>query len=112
CCGGCGGCNGCYGGCNGCCGGCNGGFGYNGGFGGVPAATSYPTGGLAPVPVAAPLRNQATVVVGLPAQAKLYVDGQEANLTSDRRSFTTPELDANRDYYYTLKAIAQSKGET
>jgi uncharacterized protein (TIGR03000 family) len=58
------------------------------------------------------LRSQATVVVRLPAQAKLYVDGQEANLTSDRRSFTTPELAANRDYYYTVKAVAQSNGET
>jgi uncharacterized protein (TIGR03000 family) len=56
------------------------------------------------------LQTQATVIVKLPADAKLYVDGQEANLTSSTRSFTTPELLANQDYYYTIKTVAGRDG--
>jgi uncharacterized protein (TIGR03000 family) len=57
------------------------------------------------------LANQATVVVKLPADANLFVDGERASLTSDTRSFVTPALEADRDYVYTMKAEAKRNGE-
>jgi uncharacterized protein (TIGR03000 family) len=33
-------------------------------------------------------------------------------LTSGTRSFTTPELETGRDYYYTVKAVAVREGQT
>jgi uncharacterized protein (TIGR03000 family) len=54
--------------------------------------------------------RQATVVVQLPEDARLYVDGQLANLTSTTRSFLTPELEPGRQYYYTIKAEADRGG--
>ncbi len=113
CCGGCfgccGGCSGCCGGCFGCCGGC---FGCYGGYGATAAIpTSAPAVSPAPV-AAAPLPTQGTVIVNLPADAKMFVDGREAHLTSASRSFTTPTLQQGRDYYYTIKAQANRDGET
>jgi uncharacterized protein (TIGR03000 family) len=56
--------------------------------------------------------NQATVIVQLPADARLFVDGQVADLTSATRSFITPAIDMDRDYYYTIKAEADRNGRT
>src|SRR5262249_35192024 len=64
----------------------------------------------APAPKSA-LATQATVVVKLPADATLFVDGERANLTSDTRSFVTPSLEADRDYVYTMKVEATRNGE-
>jgi uncharacterized protein (TIGR03000 family) len=126
CCGGCYGyssCYGCYGGCcggYGCCGGCYGGwggcYGCSGCCGGVVAyqpasvapATSAPA---APATKTTALATQATVVVKLPADATLFIDGERANLTSDTRSFLTPALEAERDYVYTMKVEATRNGE-
>jgi uncharacterized protein (TIGR03000 family) len=58
------------------------------------------------------LPNQAKVVVQLPEEATLYVDGQRASLTSATRSFLTPELELNKDYYYTIQVEANRNGET
>src|SRR5260370_38656283 len=57
------------------------------------------------------LGTRATVVVKLPADATLFVDGDRARLTSDTRSFMTPALDADRDYFYTMKVEATRNGE-
>jgi uncharacterized protein (TIGR03000 family) len=59
----------------------------------------------------AALATQATVVVKLPADATLFVDGERANLASDLRSFVTPALDGDREYFYTMKAEATRNGE-
>jgi uncharacterized protein (TIGR03000 family) len=84
-----------------------------GGNGGAPVALASPAlGGYGAAPAAAPVTTRATVVVKLPSDAKLYVDGQEADLTSDTRTFTTPELVKDRDYFYTVKAVAQRDGQT
>jgi uncharacterized protein (TIGR03000 family) len=48
----------------------------------------------------------------LPADARLYVDGQLANLTSGTRAFSTPPLEPDRDYSYTITADATRDGET
>lgn len=57
-------------------------------------------------------KDTARVTVKLPADARLYVDGVLCPMTSARRSFDTPELDAGRRYYYTLKAEVVRAGET
>jgi uncharacterized protein (TIGR03000 family) len=54
--------------------------------------------------------NQGTVIVQLPADARMWVDGQAADLTSARRSFITPALEKDRDYFYTIKAEATRDG--
>jgi uncharacterized protein (TIGR03000 family) len=135
-----GGCHGCWGGCHGCWGGCYGyaaalpAYGYTvlptygyaalssgnvinskanegGNEGGTNTAYSYGGDGLGRTSQKASPR-QATVVVHLPAEAKLYVDGKSANLTSKTRSFVTPELQKGQDYYYTVKAEVRRDGVT
>src|SRR5437762_1111793 len=91
CCGCCGyDCSGCCGGCCGgwCGGGCGGGLDVSGGKAGAVAEGSAP----------------ATIVVNLPAPAKLTIDGNTTSSTSERRVFVSPALEAGQEYYYTLKA--------
>jgi uncharacterized protein (TIGR03000 family) len=120
---GCYGCGGCWGGCYGCWGGC---YGYvvvpaNGNNGKnkkdegadedeTKARFKYRGDSGQANRKASP--RQATVVVHLPADAKLYVDGKKANLTSKIRSFVTPELQKDQDYYYTVKAEVRRDGVT
>jgi uncharacterized protein (TIGR03000 family) len=71
---------------------------------------------VAAAPAAAPAVAQATgdpatVVVQLPADARMWVDGQQADLTSGTRSFQTPALDRGRDYAYTIRAEATRDGQ-
>jgi uncharacterized protein (TIGR03000 family) len=141
CCCGCSGCHGyvttysCYG----CCGGCYGSYAFNGCCGGyvVPStpgvyvAPPYP--GMAPpvVPIApakdgksgvsipdVPIAvnslpsNRGQVVVRLPADAKLFADGQATTLGGVERVFQTPELIAGRDFQYTLKVEFAQGTET
>jgi uncharacterized protein (TIGR03000 family) len=53
----------------------------------------------------------ATLVVELPSEAKLTIDGQATASTSTTRTFVTPELQAGQDYVYTLEARFEAKGE-
>jgi len=125
-----GGCNGCYGGCNGCYGGCYGCYGgcygcYGGCYGCYGGCYGCYGGTLvtAPVPAAPQVTvmaedrapsataTRATVVVRLPEDADLYVDGKRVNLTSDTRQFITPELTPGQDYSYTMKARAVRQGK-
>jgi uncharacterized protein (TIGR03000 family) len=64
-----------------------------------PKATSFP-----PAP--------AKLTIKLPAEAKLFVDGVQAPLTSAERTFETPKLDAGKDYVYTIKAELSQEGRT
>lgn len=48
--------------------------------------------------------DSATIVVELPADAKLTIDDQPTESTSGRRVFTTPDLEEGKEYSYTLKA--------
>jgi uncharacterized protein (TIGR03000 family) len=134
----CGSYGGCYGGYSGCCGasysGCCGG-GWGGGYSGCCGA-SYGCGSMAPAPVygmspvygsgsystpvysspvigpttAAPV-NSATVVVNLPAEAKLTFGTQATTSTSARRVFETPELTPGKVYEYTLTAEVVRQGK-
>jgi len=49
------------------------------------------------------LPDRAKVVVRLPADAKLYANGQLTELTSSERVFSTPALSADKDFQYTMK---------
>jgi uncharacterized protein (TIGR03000 family) len=110
--GGCGGCGmmmGCgYGGCG--YGGCGmmGGCGYGGcGIGGhVMGGGVY--GGTA---VVGATGTQATLIVSLPEDATLTIDGEETTSTSAQRVFVTPALEEGKEYEYTLKAKVQRDGK-
>jgi uncharacterized protein (TIGR03000 family) len=56
--------------------------------------------------------TQGAVVVHLPDDARLYVDGQPSSLTSPTRRIVTPDLVVGQDYVYTLKAEAVRNGQT
>ncbi|MFO0964702.1 MAG: TIGR03000 domain-containing protein [Gemmataceae bacterium] len=56
--------------------------------------------------------DRARVTVKLPADAKLWVDSSYCPLTSDVRSFTTPKLEAGRQYYYTIRMEVDRDGQT
>lgn len=57
-------------------------------------------------------KDSARITVKLPSDARLYVDETLCPMTTDTRSFTTPELQAGQKYYYTLKAEVVRGGET
>jgi uncharacterized protein (TIGR03000 family) len=56
--------------------------------------------------------NQVTVVVTLPADARLLVDGQTLPLTGAVRVFQTPPLNPDQDYYYELTMEVERSGRT
>src|SRR5947209_7868460 len=56
--------------------------------------------------------DRARVVVDVPADAKLYVDGQLMKTQSDHRVFNTPALRPGQAYYYDVKAEVVRDGET
>jgi uncharacterized protein (TIGR03000 family) len=54
----------------------------------------------------------AKVTVHLPSDAKLFVDDVVCPLTSDWRSFDTPQLQPGQRYFYTIRAEAVRAGKT
>jgi uncharacterized protein (TIGR03000 family) len=86
----------------GCCGqmasscGCCGGMAMGGAYGSTMVMTSAP----------------ATIVVSLPADAKLSFDGNATNSTSANRRFNTPALQTGSDSSYTLTAEIVREGKT
>jgi len=56
--------------------------------------------------------TQATVVVNLPTDAKMSIDSYVSDLTSGTRTFVTPELIPEQDYYYTITAEVVRDGRT
>jgi uncharacterized protein (TIGR03000 family) len=130
-----GGYGGCYGGgYAGCYGGSTigygggGGWSSNAGYGGYAISSPYPlgayvTGGLpvmnpAQTPyTATPVATSqgaapATLIVNLPADAKLTVDQAPTQSTSARRVFVTPPLEPGKVYTYTLRAQVNRDGQT
>ena len=86
------------GGCGG--GGCGGGYAYGGGYaGGYALLDTADTG------------RMATVVVELPADATLTIDGEATTSTSATRVFQTPELEPGRTFHYTFKAQVERDGK-
>jgi uncharacterized protein (TIGR03000 family) len=127
-----GGCSGCWGGCYGSWGGCYGCYGCWGGCYGGGYAWGYspyhptmtyssyyagPVGyvqreGTTPPTAVAEGSQKASLVVNLPADARLTVNDTPTKQTSSRRVFASPPLDPRQSYYYTLKAEVVRDGQT
>lgn len=58
------------------------------------------------------LSGSATIVVSLPADARLFIDGTSTTSTSNRRVFTTPQLAPGTIFQYTLQAEVVRDGQT
>jgi uncharacterized protein (TIGR03000 family) len=123
--------SGCYGGY-----GCNGGYGcYGSGcYGGTPVAPGTPAEQIKIEPKkdeapkgeekpkieekpkagedAAVRPAPATLVVSLPTNAVLTVDGAATKSTSAERTFITPDLSRGKEYFYRLQATWESDGKT
>lgn len=55
--------------------------------------------------------GRATVVVRLPADAKLYADGAPLRMTGGERKFSTPDLPGGMEYTYRFTAEYERNGE-
>jgi uncharacterized protein (TIGR03000 family) len=62
--------------------------------------------------VSTPSKTTARVTVVLPADAKLWVENVACPLTSGVRSFDTPALNPNQQYFYNLKMEVVRDGQT
>ena len=65
-------------------------------------------GGLAVVQTTG---TEATLVVNLPEDATLTIDGENTTSTSAQRVFVTPALEEGKEYEYTLKAKIERDGK-
>ena len=72
----------------------------------VPVVLGIGLVGLMPhaLLAASPEAQTATIVVHLPADAKLTIDGAPTKSTSSERSFITPPLEVGKAFSYTFEA--------
>jgi len=91
------------------------GYGCAGGYGapvmGVPVIPQKKGEKVAP-PASGMSEAPATILVTLPANAKLLVDGAPTTSTSTERRLVSPVLQSGREYHYTLTAEIVSDGRT
>lgn len=80
----------------------------------MPAAPGKPAEKIskpkAPEDKESALPASATIVVSLPAAAKLMVDDVATTSTSSSRTFVSPELEAGKEFSYTLTAQIINEG--
>jgi uncharacterized protein (TIGR03000 family) len=69
----------------------------------VPVFVGTPNSALMPAP--------ATVVVRLPADARLTIDGDATVSTGGTRRFVSPPLESGRTYHYTLESEVIRDGQ-
>jgi uncharacterized protein (TIGR03000 family) len=55
--------------------------------------------------------NRAVVIITLPADAKLFINGMESTVGSNLRTFVTPELEGSKNYYYTIRVELIRNGQ-
>ena len=60
----------------------------------------------------AALPAPATIIVSLPAEAKLLIDDAGTASTSTLRAFVSPSLEPGKEFYYTLKGELERDGRT
>jgi uncharacterized protein (TIGR03000 family) len=108
--------------------GCHGGYGCSSGSYGCSSSYGCAcTGGViidkkampkssepVPAPKTKKVQNAApaTILVSLPADARLIVDGAPTTSTSERRTLITPELEFGATYVYTMRAEVIRDGDT
>lgn len=68
-------------------------------------------GGPASALVSNSLSGRATVIVKLPADAKLYADNRPLSLTGAERKFVSPELPTHQEFQYRFRAEYERDGE-
>jgi uncharacterized protein (TIGR03000 family) len=56
--------------------------------------------------------TRARLIVQLPADAKLFIDGNLMKSTSEKRTFITPVLRPEQTYFYDLRAEVVRDGRT
>jgi uncharacterized protein (TIGR03000 family) len=78
--------------------------GTGGGAGGGAGKSGGEMGLISPAP--------ATIVVSLPAEAKLLIDDHATTSTSTLRRFASPPLEPGKEFHYTLKAEMVRDGST
>ncbi len=74
----------------------------------------YGFGGYAPysgVALAQGTGTEGTLIVNLPEDATLTIDGENTTSISARRVFVTPALEVGKEYEYTLKAKVERDGK-
>ena len=54
----------------------------------------------------------ARIIVRVPADAKLTVDGVDCPLTTETRAFDTPNLQPGQQFYYTVQAQVTRDGKS
>jgi uncharacterized protein (TIGR03000 family) len=82
-------------------------------YGRMSTYASQPSGGqVLSLATAQAVPAPATIVISLPEDAKLTVDNNPTKQLSSVRRFTTPPVDPNRQYYYTLKGEIVRDGQT
>jgi uncharacterized protein (TIGR03000 family) len=110
------GCHGCHGerrACSGSYGCCGGASGCSGSYPGMAPGYRAPSGEPIPRPKkTTQLEDRASVVVNLPADARLTVDGQVTTSTSAQRRFITPPLRTEGESYYTFRVEIVRDGQT
>jgi uncharacterized protein (TIGR03000 family) len=89
--------------------------------GGMPADYGYGVradqgyyGGQTPERLGAPLAGgqaPATILVNLPGDARLTIDGASTSSTQEMRTFISPPLQPGREYQYTLRAEVTRDGK-
>jgi uncharacterized protein (TIGR03000 family) len=99
-------------------GGCTGGV-YQGGVYGTPVVPGtkkdMPKGEPVPDPKTKPKNPvvaPATIVVNVPADARLFVDGAATTSTSEVRTLVTPTIEVGTTYVYTMRAEVVRDGRT
>ena len=55
--------------------------------------------------------NRARLIVSIPDNASLYVDGKPIQAVAPVRSFQTPELEQGREYFYEVRAEVMRDGK-
>jgi len=53
-----------------------------------------------------------TIVVEVPENARVFIDGNPTSAISAVRSFRTPALQADEDFFYTIRVVAEQNGRT
>ncbi len=99
--------------------------GYLGGYGvtmgGIPGGTAPPGNGAADEELDKPKTKKngkqamaptgAKLLIELPANAKLFIDGTPVKAAADVQAFHTPPLEPGRDYFYTVRIELMSDGQ-
>ncbi len=63
-----------------------------------------------PLSEAAP-SGAASILVRVPAEARVFINNYQMKSTSTERLFKSPELEPGRDYYYTIRVVVEKDGK-